>query len=183
MVLGKKPRADRPSHNPLVPSKSLLKAVQTVFKSVHHPQGRSRGLVYTEALVKPIGACMSPLMIGATASALQGNPVLGYLVWGVPLALVVATFWTHFLLSSTPAELHLQSGQVALQSVHDVLLDRPPDWHPLYNVRVTPEYTEISVRWNTRICRRKEWPEYEQLRDTAKEAFHPQGRPQSPSYA
>lgn len=155
--------------------------VQTVFKSVHHPDGRPPGLVYTEALVKPIGACTSPLMIGATASALQGAPILGYLVWGVPAAFVVAMFWTHFRLSSTPAELHLRSGQVALQSVQDVILDRAPDWDPLYNVRVSAEYLEISVRWNTQMFRRREWPNYDHLRDAAKEAFHPQARPRSAS--
>lgn len=150
-----------------------------MFKSVHHPEGRAPGFVYTEALIKPIGACMSPLMVGATASALQGNPILGYLVWGVPAALVVATLWTHFRLSSTPAELRLRSGQVALRSVQDVILNRAPTWKPLYNVRVSAEYLEISVRWNTQMVRRTEWPEYERLRDAAKQAFHPQNHPRS----
>lgn len=155
--------------------------MQTVFKSVYHPDGRTPGLVYTEALVKPIGACMSPLMIGATAAALQGDPVLGYLIWGVPAAFVVATLWTHFRLSSTPAELHLRSDQVALQSVQDVILNREPEWDPLYNVRVSAEYLEISVRWNTQRFRRREWPNYDRLRETATEAFQPRTRPRSTS--
>lgn len=159
-------------------------AVKKVFKSVHHPRGRSSGRVYTEALVKPIGACLSPIMIGATAAALQGNPVLEYLLWGAPAALVIATLWTHFLLASTPAELHLQSGRVALRSIQDVVLGRPPDWNPLYNVRVSPESVEISVRWNTQMFRPRDWPEYEQLRDAANEAYHPRRRPRSStSYA
>ena len=122
-------------------------------------------------------------MVGATASALQGNPVLGYLIWGVPVALLVATLWTHFRLSTTPAELHLRSGQVALRSIQDVLLNRSLNWLPLYNVRVSPDYTEISVRWNTRIFRRTEWPAYDRLRDAAKQAFHPQRPPESHAYA
>jgi len=156
--------------------------VQTVFKSRHHPKERSRGLVYTDALVRPIGACTTPLMIGATAGALQGHLVWGYLVWGFPTALVIATLWTHFRLSSTTAELHLRSGQVAIQSVQDVLLERSPSWHPLHNVRVGPEYIEVSVGWSTQICRRRDWPQYERLRSAAKEAFYPQQSPaNSPS--
>lgn len=143
----------------------------TVFKSKNHPKGRPRTLVYTQALVQPIGACTAPLMIGATAAALQGRPAWGYLVWGFPVALFVATLWTHFYLSSTTAEVHLRSGQIAIRSIQDVLGDRPLDWHPLHNVRATPDYTEISVGWSTQVCRREEWPEYEQLKTAAQQAL------------
>jgi len=155
--------------------------VQTVFKSRNHPEGRPRGFVYTKALARPIGACTTPLMIGATAAALQGKLILGYLFWGLPSAIVVATLWTHFRLSSTPAELHLRAGQVAVQSIQDVLLDRSPTWHSLHNVRVGPEYTEISVGWSTQICRRSKWPEYKQLREAAEHAFHSHQGPIHPS--
>jgi hypothetical protein len=147
--------------------------VYTVFKSRDHPKGRPKGYVYTKALARPIGACTAPLMIGATAAALQGELILGYLLWGLPSALVVASLWTHFRLSSTPAELHLRSGQVAVQSIQDVLLDRDPSWHSLHKVKVGPEYTELSMGWTTRICRRSNWPEYEKLREAAQQAFPP----------
>jgi hypothetical protein len=147
-----------------------------VFKSRDHPQGRPRGLVYTNALVKPIAACVTPLMIGATAAALQGQSVWGYLVWGFPGALLVATLWTHFRLSTIPAEVHFRPGQVAIRSLQDVLLGRSPSWNPLYNVQVAPEETEISVGWNTVVCRRAQWPEYAELREAAQQAFHPRSR-------
>lgn len=120
---------------------------------------------------------MAPLMIGATAAALQGHPVLGYLIWGFPSAIIIASLWTHFRLSSTPAELHLRSGKVATRSIQDVLLDRPVQWHPLHNVRVSTEYTEVSVGWATQVCRRAEWPEYDKLRETAQQAFAPHQDP------
>lgn len=144
-----------------------------VFKSQYHPENLSKGLVYTKSLIKPIGACVAPLMIGATAAALKGQPVWGYLVWGFPSALLLATLWTHFRLSTTPAELYLRAGKVAVRSVQDVMLDRAPSWNPLYNVRVSSGQTEISVGWNTRICRRSEWPQYQQLREAAQKAFDP----------
>lgn len=151
--------------------------MQQVFHSRHHPGDRPSGLVYTQALVKPIGACMTPLMIGATAAALQGHRVWGYLVWGLPSALIVASLWTHFRLSSLPAEIHVRPGQVAVRSIQDVILRRPPDWHPLHNVRIAPEETQISVGWTTRICRRADWPRYEKLREAAQQAFRPRQRP------
>lgn len=151
--------------------------MQTVFKSRDHPSGKPKGLVYTQALARPIGACTAPIMIGATAAALQGDPILKYLIWGFPTALIVATLWTHFRLSSTPAELHLRSGQVAIRSIQDVLLDRSLTWRPLHNVRTGREYTEVSVGWSTQICRRADWPRYEELRETAQEAFYPRQRP------
>ena len=110
-------------------------------------------------------------MIGATASALQGHAVLGYLVWGFPIALVIATLWTHFRLSSTPAEVHFRPGQVALRSIQDVLARRPVEWRPLHNVRQGPEYVEISIGWNTQVLMAPDWPNYLELRSTSKAAL------------
>lgn len=111
-------------------------------------------------------------MIGATAAALQGHPVWGYLVWGLPSAILVATLWTQFTLSTTPAELHLRPGQVAVRSIYDVLRNRPENWNPLYNVEVSHAYLEISVGWNTHVFRRTDWPKYERLRTVAQQAYH-----------
>jgi hypothetical protein len=115
-----------------------------------------------------------PLMIGATAAALQGHRVWGYLVWGLPSALIVATLWTHFRLSARPAELHVRPGQVAVRSVRDVIVDRPPDWHPLYNVQSAPSEVEVSVGWRTHICRQRDWRHYDQLRQATKQALQVQ---------
>jgi len=112
-------------------------------------------------------------MIGATAAALQEHQVWGYLVWGLPSALVIATLWTHFRLSSLPAEIHVRPGQVAIQSIQDVLREQPLDWHPLNNVQVSPGELEISVGWSTEICQQQDWPNYPQLREAAQHAFRP----------
>lgn len=124
-------------------------------------------------------------MIGATASALQGQPVWLYLAWGFPAALLVATFWAHFTLRRTIAEIQLRSGQAAVRSVQDVLSGQSSTWHPLFKVRTTPWHTEVSVGWNTYELAPRDWPEYEELRDAAREAFNPNTsnsiRP--PSYA
>jgi hypothetical protein len=126
-----------------------------------------------------MGACVAPIMIGATAAALQGHPVWGYLVWGFPLALAVATLWTHFRLSTLPAEIRIRPGQVTVRSIQDVLLERSLHWHPLYNVEAGPGELKISVGWNTEICRREDWFDFSQLRETTQQAFEPRARPSS----
>jgi len=155
--------------------------VQRVFKSRYHPKGRPPGLVYTQALVKPIGACMTPLMIGATAAVLQEERVWGYLVWGLPSALLIATLWTHFRLSSIAAEIHIRPGQVAVRSIQDVLLGRPIDWSPLHNVKASPDEVELSVGWTTHICRRADWTNYKTLGDAAQQAIQAQRHSSSPA--
>ena len=135
--------------------------------------------MYTQALVKPIGACMAPLMIGATAAVLQEQEVWGYLVWGVPSALLLATLWTHFRLSSITAEIQIRPGQVAVRSIQDVLLGRPPDWSPLHNVKASPNEVELSVGWTTHICRRANWAHHKSLIDVARQAI--QAERHSPS--
>jgi hypothetical protein len=144
--------------------------VRSTFRSVAHPDGRPARVVYAQWIVAPLGACTLPIMIGATASALEGNPVWGYLVWGFPVALIAASIWTHFSLATTPAELHLRAGQCAVQSVYDVLYDRPLRWSTLYDVRVSTDLLEISVGWTTRVCRRTEWPEFSRLREASRQA-------------
>jgi hypothetical protein len=122
-------------------------------------------------------------MIGATAAALQGHPVWAYLVWGLPAALIIASIWTQFALSTTPAEVHLQPGQCAVRSILDVLRDVPPNFHPLYNVRVTPWQTELALGWNTEVCARSDWPEYSELRKAAQQAVDSTSEPASPPSA
>lgn len=110
-------------------------------------------------------------MIGATVAALQGQTVWEFLIGGFPAALTVAFTWTHFALSKTPAEVHLRPGQCAVRSIQDVVQNLPPDWHPLYNVRVTHTHVELALGWETRECSRKDWPDYEQLRNAAQRAL------------
>jgi hypothetical protein len=146
----------------------------TEFKRRIHPGGQPRAQVYAYWLVGPIGACTVPVMIGATAAALQGQTVWEYLVWGLPSALVVASIWTQFSLSRTVTEVQFRAGQCAVRSLHDVLVGRPPKWHPLYGLQESEAEIELSFGWSTEVIRRREWPQFAQLRDAARHAV--QGR-------
>jgi len=145
--------------------------VASVFRSVHHPGDTPSGVVYTRALARPIGACTVPLMIGATTSALLQQSVWPFLVWGLPIALLCGTAWTHFTLTRQPAELHLRAGQAALRSVSDVLRDRPPDWNALHNVKPTPSEVELSIGWATYQLRCANWERFRQIQSRAEDAF------------
>lgn len=148
--------------------------MRSTFHSTHHPADRPKGLVYVRQMAGPIGACTLPVMIGASATALQGQLIWGYLVWGLPVALGLASVWTQFALSTTPAEVHFSPGQCAMRSVHDVLYDRPLQWHPLYNVKGAPGEIQLSIGWTTRILRRKDWPQFPDLQASAQQAFRSQ---------
>lgn len=153
----------------------------TTFKSTHHPGDTPWGIVYTRFLARPLGVCTVPLMIGATTSALLGQSVWAYLVWGLPAAIALATVWTHFSMARTVAEVRFRTGQAALRSVYDVLLDRPSDWQPIFNVRTTTWHLELSVGRTTYEMTPKRWPDYETLCDAARQSFASQSHAHSSS--
>ena len=142
----------------------------TSFRSRHHPGSTPRGLIYARRLIGPLGACTLPLMIGATVSALLGRATWPYRVWGLPAALFFATVWTRFALSTTTAAVHLREGKCAVESVHDVLRDRPRTWEPLYGVREAAGDVELYLEWTTHVLRRPDWPEFSDLRRAARRA-------------
>lgn len=157
--------------SPQILQKKWFGSVPSIFKSAEHPGDAPSSAVYSRALARPIGAFLAPIMLGAAAAALQGDPVWGYLLWGLPGALIAATLWTQFRLMRTPAELHLRPGQAAVQSVHEVVHGRPRTWHPLHHVRAGRWDVELSVGWRTYSFRPAEWPNYEELREAAREAL------------
>jgi len=142
----------------------------TQFRSHLHPGERSKAQVYAQRLVGPIGTCTLPVMIGATVAVLQGETVWAYLVWGFPTALALASVWTQFTLSRTVVEVHLRGGQCAVQSLYDVLLDRPLQWDPLYGLQESEGQIELSFGWTTQVLRRTEWTHFTELRDAVRYA-------------
>lgn len=160
---------------------SRLSTVATVFESTNHPGDTPWGIVYTRFLARPLGVCTVPLMIGATTSALLEQPIWGYLVWGLPTAIALATVWTHFTLSRTIAEAGFRPGQAALRSVYDVLLDQPFVWKPIFKVRTTSRHVELSAGRTTHELTSSQWPDYDALRNAARQSFQPEASP--PSHA
>lgn len=140
------------------------------FHSKAHPGSRRSASVYTERLIGPLGACTLPVMIGATVAALEGQSAWPFLVWGFPVALTVASVWTRFALSRTVAAVHLRKGKCAVESVHEVLQEKPREWETLYDVRESGGSIELFLEWTTYVCRRADWPEFADLRRAARQA-------------
>lgn len=154
----------------------------TIFKSSHHPEGTPWGIVYTRFLARPLGVCTVPLMIGATTSALLEQPIWGYLVWGLPAAIGLATVWTYFSLARTIAEVGFRSGQAAVRSVYDVLRTRPFEWKSIHNVRTTSWHVELSIGRITYMLQPEDWPNYDTLRETARQSFQAELSSSTSSY-
>lgn len=88
-------------------------------------------------------------------------------------------------MSHTIAELAFRPEQASIRSVQDVLYDRPPVWQPLYYVRTTTQYTELSVGWTTYELSPSRWEKYAALQEAAQQAFRPENTSSThrPSYA
>lgn len=151
----------------------------TVFRSAHHPGDAPSALIYGRALVRPLGACMLPVMIGATTAVLEQLAVLPYLTWGAPAALLAAMAWTRFRLGTTVAEIHIRTGQAAVRSVHDCLWTRAAlIWNPIHDIRKDADVLHVTIGWETYTLPYEEWPDHQALLDALQSA-----RPTAPSSA
>lgn len=113
-----------------------MNPVRTI-RSRRHPDGRSRPMVFTAALVRPLGVCMMPVMLITLAAMLQGNPVLSALYVWFPVALAVAGAWTWIRVRDVIVEIHLTDDAVAVRSLMDAAEPQAPlSWRRLLDARV-----------------------------------------------
>ena len=143
----------------------MLVNVDFVAKSVRHPGTRSRGYVFSAHLIRPLAACMLPVMIGALISMLEGLPVLQYLYVGFPLALGVAAIWTAINTERKLAEIHLRPDAIAVRTILGSA--SPPDelsWYRLLDVRSSDSEIKITVGYDIFQLEREYWPEFESLK-------------------
>ena len=152
-----------------------------VFRSVHHPDDKPRPLVYGRALAAPLLFCFLPVMIAATAAALQQQPIAPFLTWGAPSAFGAAIIWTRYQLSATPAEVHVRDHEAAVRSVHDCLgTSQSLHWEWIHEIRVGPGALIVTMGFETYRFPRGIWPNNRSLRQ-ALEAAQSAGSSTSPS--
>ncbi|NNF03131.1 MAG: hypothetical protein HKN17_01590 [Rhodothermales bacterium] len=112
------------------------------YRSVDHPDGRPRSWEYASALVRPIGICMLPVMIGALVAMLEGLPALRYLTIGSPIAIGVASVWTWIRVRDDVVEVCISTEKqgVSVLSRHDAASPRRPEaWTRLFNVETSDD--------------------------------------------
>jgi hypothetical protein len=142
-----------------------------VFRSVHHPGDKPQALVYGRALGAPLIFCFLPVMISATAVALQQQPIAPFLTWGAPAAFGAAVIWTRYQLSATPAEIHVRDHEAAVRSVHDCLdASRSLHWEWIHEIRVGPDALIVTMGFETYRFPHGVWPNSQSLRDALRSA-------------
>lgn len=112
------------------------------YRSVDHPDGRPRSWEYAAALVRPIGVCMLPVMIGALVAMLEGMPALRYVTVGSPIAIGIASIWTWIRVRDDVVEVCISTEKqgVSVYSRHDAASPRRPvSLMRLFNVQFDSE--------------------------------------------
>lgn len=141
-----------------------------VYRGRHWSDGASVH-VFGQALVRPLGICMLPVMIGALVVMLEGGQPLPFLWMGFPLATVVALFWSRQRLHSDIAEITVDDGRVSLRSRWDVTMRRrPPSATSVLDVRMKETDILVTVGLSTHTLPRQEWPEWDALREDLMQA-------------
>jgi hypothetical protein len=139
----------------------VLTQGRQVFFSIHHPGGRSKAAVASAALVRPLGFCMLPVMIGALFSMLQGFAALPYLTLGFPIALCCAAAWTWLYVRRQICEIHIYDDSVAVRTLHEAA--QPPsdiEWKRILTVTTKAGHADITLGLASIRLDQGVWPEW-----------------------
>lgn len=143
-----------------------------IFISRAHPGDASAPAVFASAVVRPLAACMLPLMVVTLVDVLQGGSVVAYIGFAYPLALLVATLVTGFLLRTRPAELHVTADAAAVRTVWECLTDAPYGFGPVVDLRQQRDGFVVTIGHTTFEERAADWPDATLLVETLTTARH-----------
>jgi hypothetical protein len=135
--------------------------VRHTFFSADHPGGRSKPAIAGSALVRPLGFCMIPVMIGALFSMLQGFVALPYLTVGFPIAAASAMIWTWIRVRSVICEIHIHEESVAVRSLFDAALPSTDlEWKRIIDVDQQGRSASVTIGLSSFRIQQGEWPEW-----------------------
>lgn len=138
------------------------------FTSEAHPQSQPWSVVYGRALVRPIAACMLPVMILTLVAVLEGVQILPGLLWASGAALVVASAWTSFRLQREVAEIRVASDMACIRTVWETLNEPLAEWHQVLDVRDYGTWAHVTVGFASYELDRERWNRYKDLIDALK---------------
>ena len=149
--------------------------MSAVYHSARHPGELPLGLVLIRAQAQPVALAFIGVFVVTLAAVLQGQAVLGALLWAVPIAYLLAVGYTVYDLHRAPAAVVLRGGFGAVVSVWDVARAREgaPE-----RVRLQPVFrpfrkdgeTHVGIGDAVLTVRPAEWPDYGSLLDALRAA-------------
>ncbi|MFT4605657.1 MAG: hypothetical protein ACI9W4_002401 [Rhodothermales bacterium] len=131
---------------------------EQVYKSVLHPGHRSISVLFGSEIVRPLAACMLPVMLGALNYMLTGRDPLRFLTIGFPFAMVIASGWTIFQLRRRVAEVMIRGEAVRILSAWQVAAGHGEDWVSLLDVRREPSGLVVTLGHDSRHLLVADWP-------------------------
>lgn len=134
-----------------------------VFTSTYHPGSASRSLVFGRWFVRPLAMTLLPLMIATLIAALQGYPILGFLYYGFPSAMLLAWLWTWHVVRTTLATIYVRQDAVATQTVWQAAAHLAPDWEQLFDVRRAKHDVTLTIGLRSYDLNLREWSNAETL--------------------
>lgn len=133
------------------------------FVSTSHPGTLPWQVVYGRALVRPLAACMLPVMIITLVAVLEGVQILPGAFWAAAGALFVASTWTTFRIQSEVAEIRIGVDLVAVRTVWEILNNVDPQWEHILDVRDYGRWMHVTIGLGSYELDRKRWPQYDDL--------------------
>ena len=124
-----------------------------LFRSRKHPGDQGRAAVFGGRLVKPLGASMTPVMLGALTYMLTGRDPIGFLYFGFPVALALAAAWTVFQLLRRVAEVEIRGEAVRIRSVWEVASNRSTEWASVLDVGLDDGELTVTLGHDSRRLR------------------------------
>ncbi len=147
---------------------------EQVHKSILHPGHRSPAVLFGSEIVRPLAACMLPVMLGALTYMLTGRDPLRFLTLGFPLGMIVASGWTVFQLRRRVAEVVIRGEAVRIRSAWQVAARQNEDWVSLLDVRRESSGLVVTLGHDSRHLLSADWPNLarmEEILQTASDAF------------
>ena len=147
---------------------------EQVYKSTLHPGHRSTAVLFGSEVVRPLAACMIPIMLGALTYMLTGRDPLRFLTMGFPVAMAVASAWTVFQLRRRVAEVTIRGEAVRILSAWQVAAEQDEDWVSLLDVRRESSGLVVTLGHDSRQLLNADWPNLarmEQLLRAASDVF------------
>lgn len=133
------------------------------FASKSHPHSLPWAAVYGRALVRPIAACMLPVMILTLVAVLEGVLIFPGLLWASGGALLTASAWTSFRLQREVAEIRISPDIVCVRTVWDVLNNARTEWAQVLDVRDYGTWAHVMIGFTSYEIDRDRWERYEDL--------------------